>query len=425
MSQTASEIERGAAPAPEPPVRGRSRPWDRRLLRAALDRLGRPPLAVRLWDGHWEAGEAGTEPRLRLAIADRAALLGVLLDPEDRFGDLYSEGRIELVEGELVDLLTTLYRHAPPDAAWRKPRRHLRRWLRSANGLRQARRNIHHHYDIGNRFYALWLDPHMQYTCAYFPEPGMSLEQAQVAKMEHICRKLQLCPGDRVVEAGCGWGGLARYMAKHYGVHVTAYNISHEQVQYARQRALQEGLADRVHYVEDDYRNIQGEYDVFVSVGMLEHVGPKNYPTLGAVIDRCLTPEGRGLIHSIGRNRPRPMNSWIERRIFPGAHPPALREMMAIFESGGLSVLDVENLRLHYEETLRHWLARFEANVLEVRSLYDEAFVRAWRVYLSGSIAAFHCGELQLFQVVFARATNNRLPRNRAHLYRDPLPQDA
>jgi cyclopropane-fatty-acyl-phospholipid synthase len=207
-------------------------------------------------------------------------------------------------------------------------------------------------------------------------------------------------------------------MAKHHGVRVRAYNISHEQVMYARRRAKDEGLADRVEYVEDDYRNIAGEYDKFVSVGMLEHVGPDNYEALGGVIHRALKPSGRGLIHSIGRNKPELMNAWIEKRIFPGAYPPTLREMMDIFEPHGLSVLDVENLRLHYAETLRHWLKRYEENTPKVEAMFDRSFVRAWRLYLAGSIAAFLSGSLQLFQVVFARPRDNSLLSSRAHLYR-------
>ncbi|MDH3902537.1 MAG: cyclopropane-fatty-acyl-phospholipid synthase family protein, partial [Xanthomonadales bacterium] len=279
----------------------------------------------------------------------------------------------------------------------------------------------HHHYVIGNDFYRLWLDQEaMQYTCAYFPDRSMTLEQAQLAKMSHVCRKLQLKPGDQVVEAGCGWGGFALYMAKNHQVNVKAYNISQEQVIYAREKAAAEGLTDQVEYLLDDYRNISGEYDAFVSVGMLEHVGPGDYPVLGQVIDRCLKPGGRGLIHSIGRNRPRPMNAWIERRIFPGAYPPSLKEMMNIFETNRFSVLDVENLRLHYARTLEAWLQRYEMHTERVKEMMDEKFVRTWRLYLAGSRAAFTAGQLQLFQLLFARENDNHLPWSRNHQYTEP-----
>jgi cyclopropane-fatty-acyl-phospholipid synthase len=261
----------------------------------------------------------------------------------------------------------------------------------------------------------------MVYTCAYFPSQALSLEEAQVAKMDHICRKLCLQPGEEVVEAGCGWGALALHMARHYGVKVKAYNISREQLAYAREQARHEGLDSQVDYIEGDYRQITGKCDAFVSVGMLEHVGLKHYRELGEVMDRCLHKKGRGLIHSIGRNQPFPMNAWIEKRIFPGGYPPSLGEMMKLFEPWNFSVLDVENLRLHYAATLRHWLARFEANVERITDLFDETFVRSWRLYLSGSIAAFTGGDLQLFQVVFTRHDNNQIPWTREFLYREVL----
>jgi cyclopropane-fatty-acyl-phospholipid synthase len=199
---------------------------------------------------------------------------------------------------------------------------------------------------------------------------------------------------------------------------VRAFNISKEQVEFARRRARERGLDHLVEFIEDDYRNIQGTYDVFVSVGMLEHVGIDHYSELGRVVSRSLTGEGRGLIHSIGRNRPGPLHPWIERRIFPGAYPPSLGEMMQIFEPSSLSVLDVENLRLHYVRTLRHWLELYEGALDKVRSMFsDESFVRMWRLYLSGSIAAFDTGVLQLFQVLFTKQDNNAIPLTREYMY--------
>ena len=245
----------------------------------------------------------------------------------------------------------------------------------------------------------------------------MSLEEAQLAKMHHICRKLALRPGQRVVEAGCGWGGLARFMAREYGAHVTAYNISHEQINYARQKALEEKLTDKVDFVEDDYRNIEGHYDVFVSVGMLEHIGIDNYRALGEVINRVLDKEGMGLIHTIGRNQPGELNEWIEERIFPGACAPSLSQVMTIFEPCSFSILDVENLRLHYAATLGHWLERYEKNMHTFNHKYDAAFIRSWRLYLAGSQAAFTAGSLQLFQVLFTRPQNNKLPWSRSYIY--------
>ena len=253
----------------------------------------------------------------------------------------------------------------------------------------------------------------MVYTCAYFPTPDTSLEDAQTAKLDLVCRKLWLQPGETVVEAGCGWGALALHMARHYGVTVKAYNVSREQIRTARERAKAAGLDGRVEFIDDDYRAIRGQFDVFASVGMLEHVGLRNYRCLGEVIDRCLRPGGRGLIHSIGRDEAGPLNSWIEKRIFPGAYAPCLREMMQVLEPRRFSVLDVENLRLHYALTLQHWLDRFEAASSRVAEMFDEGFVRAWRLYLAGSLAGFRTGTLQLFQVLFARHASNDIPWTR------------
>jgi cyclopropane-fatty-acyl-phospholipid synthase len=358
------------------------------------------------------------QPIATVHIHERRALFSLLVGLDPAFGEAYSDGRIE-VEGDLVEFLETVARNVPWETA--RGDRALA-WLRrltrlGASSRRRSRRNVYHHYDVGNDFYQLWLDEQMVYTCAYYPRPTLSLEEAQAAKMDHVCRKLQLRPGQTVIEAGCGWGALARHMARHYGVTVTAYNLSHEQVEYARARAKAEGLDGRVQFVEDDYRNITGTCDAFVSVGMLEHVGLRYYPNLGALIRRCLKPAGRGLIHSIGRDRPRPLSPWLDRYIFPGAHIPSLGEMLAIFEPSGLSVLDVENLRLHYARTLAQWLERFDEATPRVRARYGDRFVRIWRLYLAMSQAGFTTGVLQLFQVVFAHGGSNDVPWSRAHVY--------
>jgi cyclopropane-fatty-acyl-phospholipid synthase len=389
-----------------------------RLLRRLIVGLGEPPIEFVLnWTGE-RVAPAGVAALGRVRIVDRQTLLGLLRNPRLGFGDAYSDGRIE-IEGDLVQLLGFVYRSSKPSGAGSSLVQRVGEWLNRPrpNTLHGSRENIHRHYDLGNEFYALWLDQTMSYTCAYFPTAEATLEQAQVAKMDHVCRKLRLRAGDSVVEAGCGWGSLALHMASRYGAKVRAFNISGEQIRYARQRAKDLGLDGRVEYVEDDYRNIKGRYDVFVSVGMLEHVGRENYPELGRVVRSALSAEGRGLIHSIGRNRPQPLHAWIERRIFPGAYAPSLGEMMQIFEPWDLSVIDVENIRLHYALTLRQWLARYESALDQVRARFDEFFVRMWRLYLAGSIAAFETGTMQLFQVLFTIQENNQLPLTREYIY--------
>jgi len=391
----------------------RGESWLVRLARRWFDAMGRPRVRISLWDGtRVGAADAPTGVRIR----DPGAFVRLLFDPEVQSGELYSAGRVE-IEGDLVEFVDRAYGSRPTGAVrWRW----LKRWIDGAmrNDLLSARRSARHHYDLGNDFYRLWLDSRMQYTCAYFPSPDLGLEEAQLAKLDHVCRKLELRPGERVIEAGSGWGGLALHMALHYGVRVSAYNVSGEQVAWAREQALKQGLHDRVEFVLDDYRNASGRADKFVSVGMLEHVGPRFYPELGGVIQRCLEPHGLALIHTIGRSIPLRLHRWIARRVFPNAHPPTLREMMDIFEPHDFAVLDVENLRLHYALTLRHWLARYEAAFERAVDLVGLERARAWRLYLAGSVAAFERGSLHLFQVLFSRAANDRIPWTRAYQYR-------
>jgi cyclopropane-fatty-acyl-phospholipid synthase len=392
-----------------------SRVWtiERFLVRRILAAVGNPPIALELWNGEAFGHPA---PRARVIIHDRRTFWQLLGNVHLGFGDAYSDGRVE-IQGDLLEFLEIVYRSEDAEPANTFGTRSTK-WLfrPQANTLGGSRANIHHHYDIGDEFYRHWLDRELVYTCAYFPSPDVSLEVAQEAKMELICRKLWLKPGETVVEAGCGWGALALYMARHYGVNVKAYNVSRDQIRYAREKAVREGLDSRVEFVEDDYRTIQGQFDVFASIGMLEHVGVDHYRQLGEVIHRCLRPAGRGILHTIGRDQPGCLNVWIERRIFPGAYPPSLHEITNVLEPRAFSVLDVENLRLHYALTLQHWLARFDAAEAAVQRMFDPSFVRAWRLYLAGSLAAFRTGALQLFQVLFARHGSNDIPWTRKRI---------
>jgi cyclopropane-fatty-acyl-phospholipid synthase len=378
--------------------------------RWALERIQRSvesaPIRFVLWDGFERPSIAGP-PVATIIVKNRRTLAGWVWDADLNFGEAYMSGAVE-IRGDLVKALEAIYRARPPLP--------VRRWplARRSNDARVARDNVHDHYDLGNEFYRLWLDAEMLYTCAYFPTPDATLEEAQAAKLDRICRKLRLARGERVIEAGCGWGALALFMAKHYGVTVRAFNISSEQIAFARARAAREGLAGQVEFIEDDYRHVDGTCDVFVSVGMLEHVGLPDFATLGQLMDRVLTDRGRGFLHFIGRNQPSALNPWIHKRIFPGAYPPTLQEVFArVLEPQNFSVLDVENLRLHYARTLQCWRERFDASAGQVAAMFDETFVRAWRLYLAGSEAAFTTGWMQLFQVVFARGGSNAIPWTR------------
>jgi cyclopropane-fatty-acyl-phospholipid synthase len=387
------------------------------LLRHLYSSLGNPQIRITM-GGRLEVAPPAAFPVATIAIRDRRTLLQILLDPQLGFGDAYTAGRVT-VEGSLVAMLETVFgsmsaiesrnlysRIASPLLAF------LQR-----NSLRGARKNIHRHYDLGTEFFRLWLDSQLVYSGAYFSSPSLTLEDAQIAKMDYICRKLNLLPGERVVDIGCGWGALAFHMARHYGAHVQAVSNSHEQILWARHRAAELHLTHQVEFIEDDYRNISTQCDALVSVGMLEHVGAQHYRDMRRVIHRVLDSAGRGLIQTIGLNQPHPFNLWTRKRVFPGTYAPTLRQAMDLFEPGGFSIVDVENLRPHYARTLEHWLSRFENSSARVSEMFGADFVRLWRLYIAGSLAGFSSGSLQHFQILFARKACQRIPLTRAQLY--------
>jgi cyclopropane-fatty-acyl-phospholipid synthase len=399
-----SDLEERRAPAIFGPL---ARPRGATALdRWCLSQVGRAaagvPLRIVLWDGT-TATAADGEPRFTIYIRSRATLLGLVRDPDLGFGEGYLNGDIR-VDGDVYALVDGV---ACAMAARAGRMGRLRRRLAHMVGadITGARRNAQYHYDLGNDFYRLWLDDAMVYTCAYYPTPDASLEEAQQAKLEHVSRKVQLAPGDRVFEAGCGWGALALHMARKHGVTVRAWNVSHEQIAAARARAAAERLDERVQFIEDDWRHIDGACDVFVSIGMLEHVGPSRYRELGRIIDRSLHPRhGRGLLHFIGHDVEAPASRWTRKYAFPGFYVPTLREVLGgVLEPYGFAVTDVEDLRRHYARTLEHWRDRYERAVPTVTAQFGERFTRTWRYYLAGAHAGFTSGYLQLFQVAFTR----------------------
>jgi cyclopropane-fatty-acyl-phospholipid synthase len=277
-------------------------------------------------------------------------------------------------------------------------------WLRQHNTIPAARRNAAYHYNLSHLLYRLFLDRDLQYSCAYFRDPHAPLDEAQRAKRRHIVAKLLLERRHRVLDIGCGWGGLALELASNDRVEVLGVTLSREQLLIAQGLARDAGLADRVKFELRDYREIEGQFDRIVSVGMFEHVGPRQYQIFFNTISRLLTNEGVALIHSIGRMRgPDVTSTWIRKYIFPGGHIPALSEVMPAIEGAGLWITDLEVLRLHYAKTLRCWRQRFMANVHEVRAIYDDRFCRMWEFYLAASEMSFRYRDLMVFQVQLAR----------------------
>lgn len=371
---------------------------------------------LELWDGSSPYASAGSVGDL--IVRTRGALFGLLTNPELWFGEAYMAGELG-VRGSLETVVEALSRVTESSSVWMGRIKAALAW---PNTVTSARRNARSHYDLGNDFYQLWLDRDLVYTCAYYADRVMTLEDAQRTKLDLVCRKLMLREGDTVLEAGCGWGALALHMARVYGARVKAFNVSQEQIAFARNRARREGLEGRVEFIEDDYRNVGGQFDAFVSIGMLEHVGIRSYPTLAGVLRRTLKRDGgRGLLHFIGRDVPQPLNAWIRRRIFPGAYPPTLAEVTTgVLGPAGMSAIDVDNLRLHYARTLRDWCERFARSRDEVRAKFGDEFTRAWELYLAGSQAAFTTGWMQLFQVVFSPRESAPPVWTRAEWYESP-----
>ncbi|MDH4124918.1 MAG: cyclopropane-fatty-acyl-phospholipid synthase family protein [Gammaproteobacteria bacterium] len=391
--------------------------FNHRFVQWILWRAGNPRIAVRLWNGD-EFRLTDSRPVACMELRERRAALELLRNPSVGFGEGFSAGRIE-IHGDLlafVNEITAAITNRNANRYYLPKIGSILHAMRT-NSLSRSWHNVHHHYDLGNDFYRLWLDERMVYTCAYFDTATATLAEAQRAKLDHVCRKLRLRPGQKVIEAGCGWGALALHMAEHYGVQVVAYNNSHEQIAFARQKAVDMGLDGRVRFVEDDFRNIDGRCDAFVSIGMLEHVGLASFSTLGAIVKRCLKADGTGLIHSIGRSYPQKPDAWIVKHIFPGGHMPSLSEMMHVFEPHKLRVVDVENLRPHYARTCALWLQNFDAVADKVATMYGDEFVRMWRLYLAGSSAGFQSGTLQLYQILFAPPDSNNVPWTREYQY--------
>ncbi|WP_293902922.1 cyclopropane-fatty-acyl-phospholipid synthase family protein [Phenylobacterium sp.] len=356
----------------------------------------------------FELGD-GTGPPVVARFTDAGAPLALLLDPDLRTGELFTDGRLVMDRGTIYDLLILVLQHgddAPPTWSARLLDR-LRGALRQVvkgNDLLRSRRNVGHHYDLDDRLYALFLDPEWQYSCAYFERPGQSLADAQIAKLRHIAAKLALAGGERVLDIGCGWGGMACYLAGTAGAgEVLGVTLSGEQLGRARERAADRGLADRVGFALQDYRDVQGQFDRIVSVGMFEHVGRVWYDTFFDTCQARLADGGVMLLHTIGvSDAPSLTNPWITKYIFPGGHLPALSEILPSIERAGLMVTDIEVLRLHYADTLRAWRDAFMARRDEAAALFDQRFCRMWEYYLSMSESAFRCEGVVVFQIQLA-----------------------
>ncbi|HEY7383996.1 MAG TPA: class I SAM-dependent methyltransferase [Beijerinckiaceae bacterium] len=394
-----------------------------RLLREVFSRLVRRGSLHLVTAGgeHLTFGDGGA-PDVTIRFTDSTAEWALLIDPELRAGELFMEGRLVVEHGSIYDFLQLALQGSGGDRtvlalpALIRLRTMLRR-LRPTNSLTRARRNVAHHYDLDDRLYTLFLDADRQYSCAYFEQPDATLEEAQLAKKRLIAAKLLIEPDHSVLDIGCGWGGLAFYLAGVAGAgSVKGITLSEEQLAVARRRAGAQGLSGRVSFDLVDYRDARGTFDRIVSVGMFEHVGAQFYETYFRTCRDLLADDGVMLLHTIGRvGPPYPTNPWIQRYIFPGGYLPSLSEMTAAVERAGLFVTDVEVLRLHYADTLRAWRERFLARRDEAARLYDERFCRMWEFYLAASEATFRFEDTVVFQVQLAKR-NDVVPLTRGYI---------
>jgi cyclopropane-fatty-acyl-phospholipid synthase len=392
------------------------------LLHKMLSRLVKAGnLTVTDWLGMTQRFGDGSGEPIHITITSSAAARAIAMYPDLKLGECYMDGTLVLNQGKIYDLLALSTRNL-----WRSKSKSLhsvtggvRKLLRRVhqhNPVGRAKENVAHHYDLSGKLYDLFLDVDRQYSCAYFETQDSTLEEAQLAKKRHLAAKLQIKPGMKVLDIGSGWGGLGLYLAEVCGADVTGVTLSEEQHKLSNERAQQRGLASRVRFLLKDYRLLEQRFDRIVSVGMFEHVGVGHYAEFFAKVQGLLAENGTAVLHSINRSDgPGATSAWIHKYIFPGGYIPALSEVMPHLEKSGLYVTDVEILRLHYAETLRHWRGRFDNNRQRAKEVYDERFCRMWEFYLAASECAFRFGGMNNFQIQFSR-NQHVLPLTRNYI---------
>ncbi len=395
----------------------------KQLLRTLFQRAKGESFAVTYWDGNTEVyGENGEQqPSIRLILNEKLDLKEMLCDPELKFGEAYMDKKIDF-EGDLKTVFRLLIQNQDLFNGYKNMENFIQKFLKSQKetSCQKQAEKVQYHYDLGNDFYKLWLDETMSYSCAYFKSPDDSLEKAQLQKIDHILKKLQLKEGEKLLDIGSGWGWLIIKAAKEYGVEALGITLSKEQEEETRLRIAKEGLSDKVAVKLADYRDLAAEdntFDKIVSVGMFEHVGKEYIPEYFSCLNNILKEGGLSLLHSITRPDERPPNEWLEKYIFPWGYIPSLREVIWELPEHSFHLIDLESLRLHYAKTTGKWADNFEKVVDRVKEKYGERFVRMWRLFLAGSSSSFRYSGLDIHQLLFSKGLKNELPLTRDYIY--------
>lgn len=391
---------------------------NKNIVKSIAEHLSDKPFDLEYWDGEIiKYGEG--EPEFKLIIKNFPSKKELLSDPSVALGEAYMKGDID-IEGDLQKFFESIIRNK--DSFMNKNTVFRLASKIKAPSLMKSKKDIAHHYDIGNDFYSLWLDKTMSYSCGYFKNPTDTLYDAQMNKIHHILKKLNLKEGQHLLDIGCGWGYLIIEAAKLYNVKALGITLSEEQFKKAKERIKQEGLEDLVDVKLMDYRNLEKsnlEFDRIVSVGMAEHVGHTNLPLFFKNVDSVLKESGLFLLHNITNLVETEGNKWITTYIFPGGYLPTLREELNIAADINFRTLDVESLRLHYMKTLEEWCKNFMNHLDEERDMFDDEFLRMWHLYLATCAAAFHYWDIDIHQILFSKGINNTLPMTRKYLYED------
>lgn len=390
---------------------------DKAFYKTLFKNLFSDPYSIRFWDGEVESYGEG-ECKLGIVFNEPIPESDIIKDPSLALGEAYMTKKID-IDGSVEGVIESLYNNK--DSFLSNSNKYSRLLKKVSNNIKKSKKNIQHHYDVGNDFYKLWLDDTMTYSCAYFKSPNDSLNQAQKNKVEHILKKLALKEGHRLLDIGCGWGELIINAAKKYKVKAMGITLSSEQFAMVNERINKEQLSDLVEVQLIDYRELKNrKFDRVVSVGMIEHVGKDHLNEYFSTVNDLLAVGGLSMLHCITsiKEGEGGTNSWIDKYIFPGGYIPSVRELLSHMADENLYLTDVESLRRHYGRTLEHWASNFENALSEIRKSKDETFIRMWRLYLNACAASFNCGSIDIYQFLFTKGINNELPWTRDYIYK-------